>query len=303
LEASGTMPGDRHSLRMKGHSGRSTPVGPDLSGWDLREDNFALDFSFASPEKWPPDPTIVSGTGGSGTRVVARILMGAGVFMGGHVNDVGDAIPISLLCDLWANVFAAREKIFRGQEAPGLYPPMVRCLAAALKDHWGNEPPRRSWGWKAPRSMYLLPFFHSQLPHLRFVHLVRDGRDIALSQNQAQLNKHGLTYLSPKELRQRVSVRSIALWNRINLAAAEYGERELGDRYVRIRFEDLCAEPASVVGRLLDFVGLEADVETAARLIEQPSSIGRWRQEDPRVALKLERFGKEALEKFGYVNK
>ena len=291
------MPGRRHSLRVKGASDRSTRVGPDLGGSNPRDDDGALDLSFASPEKWSPDPTIIGGTGGSGTRVVAQILMGAGVFMGAQVSDIGDAIPISRLCDLWANVFAAREKILREQETAALYPPMARCLAAALKDHWGDEPPGRSWGWKAPRSLYLLPFFHSQLPQLRFVHLVRDGRDIAFSQNQAQLNKHGLIYLSPKERRQRVSVRSLALWNRINLAVAEYGEREMGDRYMRIRFEDLCAEPASVVRRLLDFVELEADVETAARLVEQPTSIGRWKQAEDRVVLKFEQYGKESLRK------
>ena len=85
--------------------------------------------------------------------------------------------------------------------------------------------PGRPWGWKEPRSIYLLPFLHRHLPSLRFLHVVRDGRDMALSANQNQLRKHGDAAAIPADLSP--PERSIALWSWVNLTAARYGEEHL----------------------------------------------------------------------------
>ena len=36
---------------------------------------------------------------------------------------------------------------------------------------------------------------------------------------------------------------------------ARYGEEHLGDRYLRIRFEDLCSRPAEVARGIVEFFG------------------------------------------------
>ena len=43
-------------------------------------------------------------------------------------------------------------------------------------------------------------FFHAISPALRFLHVVRDGRDMALSENQNQLRKHGEAAPIPEDL-------------------------------------------------------------------------------------------------------
>src|SRR6266581_3850267 len=81
----------------------------------------------------------------------------------------------------------------------------------------------------APRSIYLLPFLRAELPTLKFIHVLRDGRDMALSQNQNQLRKHGAAVLSWRErLFSSMPERAITLWDRVNLRAAEIGESEMG---------------------------------------------------------------------------
>ncbi len=80
---------------------------------------------------------------------------------------------------------------------------------------------------------------------------------MALSTNQNQLRKHGDAAPIPSDL--PAAARSLALWSWINLAAARYGEERLGDRYLRIRFEDLCARPVAVAAEILEFFGLDAD--------------------------------------------
>ena len=116
------------------------------------------------------------------------------------------------------------------------------------------------------------------MPDVRFLHFLRDGRDMAFSDNQNQLNWHGRAVLGDELRKRKTPVRSIALWNRVNLAAADYGERRLGPRYLRVRFEDLCAEPVPTVGSILAFFGLEGDVEAAAAEVRPPATLGRWQR-------------------------
>jgi hypothetical protein len=157
----------------------------------------------------------------------------------------------------------------------------------------------RPWGWKEPRSVYLLPLLAAELPGLRFLHVVRDGRDMALSENQMQLRKHGDAVLGASDEPQ--ALRSIALWREVNLQAADFGERELGDRYLRVRFEDLCAEPAATVAEVMRFFGLDGDAgEIAAAEVKAPASLGRWREADPQLRATLSERAADALERFGY---
>ena len=48
-------------------------------------------------------PIVIGGTGGSGTRLVQSILAGAGVFMGHHLNAVGDALDFVGALDRFIN--------------------------------------------------------------------------------------------------------------------------------------------------------------------------------------------------------
>jgi sulfotransferase family protein len=238
---------------------------------------------------------VVGATGGSGTRVVARILRRAGLFVGTELNESEDAVELGAYSDRWINAYVSGgDTLPRAVEAE-----MVADLADVLAVHCApiaDEP--RAWGWKEPRSIYLLPFFHGQLPALRFLHVVRDGRDMALSENQNQLRKHGNAVPLPNGLPP--AARSLALWGWVNLEAKRYGESHLGDRYLRIAFEELCERPASVARSVLEFFELDGDPEAAAADVVKPASLGRWRAADPTVLAELEAVGAVALAELGY---
>lgn len=233
-------------------------------------------------------------TGGSGTRVVARIARRTGLFIGTRLNPGEDALDLAEYLDRWINPFLAR-----GHE-PELEAEMRADLAAVLEKHRPSAD-RRPWGWKEPRSIFLLPFFTRALPGLRFLHVVRDGRDMAFSKNQRQPRKHGVAFLGPAA-EPDSPPRSIALWSELNLAAARVGEEELRERYLRIRFEDLCASPEPVIARVLDFLELEGDPAELAEEVVPPPTLGRWRQHDPPVVRELERVAMPALERFRYLD-
>ncbi len=236
-------------------------------------------------------------TGGSGTRTVARILRRAGLYIGTNLNESNDAVEFGDYSDRWINRFTP----FRdGGLPPDLEGEMLEELAAVLDRHLDplRREPRR-WGWKEPRSIYLLPFFHHHLPELRFLHVVRDGRDMALSSNQNQLRKHGAA-VGVTNTERGVPERSIALWSWVNLEAARFGSSVLGERYLRIRFEDLCREPVAITAAMLEFFGLHAAPASLAEEIVPPPSLGRWRSADPALVDRLQEIGAGALGELGY---
>ena len=112
--------------------------------------------------------------------------------------------------------------------------------------------------------LFLQPVYESitQGRHT-FVHLIRDGRDMAFSRNRNNLAKYpkyggqvvglfklGKTknfnkcFFKPNqkhtaETDRTCMVMQMRLWEKMNLHAARYGVRELGLRYVPIKIEDL----------------------------------------------------------------
>ncbi len=242
-------------------------------------------------------PCVIGATGGSGTRVVARIVRSGSMFIGEKLNRYEDAVELGFYSDRWIDRYLA------GGRSPELLEQMAADLRSVLEDHVSPLPEdARAWGWKEPRSIYLQRFWHETMPSLRFLHFVRDGRDIAFSENQNQLKKHGEAALGDELRRAKMPVRSIALWNRVNQAAADYGEEALGARYLRVRFEDLCADPVETVERIYRFFGLEGDVEAIARAeVRPPDTLGRWRLRRKGVVDELNRTAESTLRRFEYL--
>lgn len=244
-------------------------------------------------------PCLIGATGGSGTRVFARIVRRGGLFIGTNLNVSEDAVDLGAYSDRWVNTLME----WRGRPLPGdVEADMCDDLKAVLACHLAPlAGAARPWGWKEPRAIYLLPFFRERFPALRFLHVVRDGRDMAYSPNQNQLTKHGHTLLRRAEAAWPQPVRSAALWSRLNLLTADYGERHLAGRYLRVRFEDLCADPVLTIERVLEFFDLRGDApEIARQEVTAPASLGRWRVHDAQTLVALHRVAGEALARFGY---
>jgi hypothetical protein len=153
------------------------------------------------------------------------------------------------------------------------------------------------WGWKNPRSIYLLPLLDRLIPGLRFVHVVRDGLAMSTSTNQAQLAKHGDTVL-PQSMRDLpASTRSLALWAIVNSAAADHGET-MGARYLRVRYEDMCDDPAGAERTMSAALGLPLQPE----MVPVPVHVPRTRAAEvlPTPGTAVHALAAATLERFGY---
>lgn len=191
-----------------------------------------------------PAPIIVGGTGGSGTRLLVQMLRELAVHMGTHVNASEDAMYFVPVYDQCINAYLTGE----------MHTEDVDCkLMPALQQHCQDIPPHQRWGWKNPRSIYLWPALSELLPHAHFLHVVRDGFAMSNSANQNQLKLHGHVVLDEGTLSLAPADQSLQLWTTVNTAAADFG-KQIGARYLRVRYEDAVANPLSTLHQLAEFL-------------------------------------------------
>jgi hypothetical protein len=148
---------------------------------------------------------------------------------------------------------------------------------------------------------------------MRFLHVVRDGRDLAFGKETAFRIAAGAdgtgVYSAARAMgdefvNQPSSVRMTAFWAQVNTLAADFGESEMGENYRRIRLEDICANPENVVRELFAFVGADADdqliAKTAADVV-WPKTIGLHRRvKDLNLLERVTATASPALERFHY---
>ncbi|GAA3850170.1 sulfotransferase [Saccharothrix violaceirubra] len=82
---------------------------------------------------------------------------------------------------------------------------------------------------------------------VRVLHMVRDPRPTALSYKRAK------DYIDPMS-----PAGSSAYWTAFNVASELLG-RAAPDRYLRVRHEDLCADPRGVLTEVMEFAGLDGE--------------------------------------------
>lgn len=260
------------------------------------------------------NPLVICGTGGSGTRALTEIMLSFGYFMGAKSNPAHDSLAISSFLGANINEYVSStqwinrvlgEESLSTRKISGIKS-MRREFDMAFAEHLGVEKSiGKRWGWKAPRSIYLLPFLTHRFSNMRVIHLVRDGRDMAYSDNQNQLKRNSSSVLTKDELNLPTPLKSIILWSKINCACALYCESNLKSNYMRIRFEDLCSEPGACVNKLVGFCEIDAsqsETVRAANYVVSPASLGRWRSRGNAVELKeLHSSGADGLHMMGYV--
>jgi hypothetical protein len=128
--------------------------------------------------------------------------------------------------------FLALEPFDLGEAMRGFY----RAYAAS------QGKPR--WGDKSPGYSLHIRRIAALLPEAHFVHLIRDGRDVRLSQL-----RRGTNHPSPAKHARR--------WKR----RVKKGRRQGGKvpHYIEVRYESLIADPEPELRRICDFVALDFD--------------------------------------------
>jgi len=123
---------------------------------------------------------------------------------------------------------------------------------------YGKARGKQLVGNKTPDSVRRMDTLHKLWPQARFVHLIRDGRDVALSlMNWPNVqNKKPGTFPTWKD----APVSTAAFWWELNVRRGREAGEWLGpELYREMRYESLVAHPESECVALCNFLSLEYD--------------------------------------------
>jgi hypothetical protein len=109
------------------------------------------------------------------------------------------------------------------------------------------------WGDKTPMYMQRLPLLERLFPDALYVHLIRDGRDTAVSFLSMAPGIVTRTWAHPETAGQ------FACQWRAEIEAARALGARVEERYLEVRYEELVAEPAEQLRRISEHAGLTFD--------------------------------------------
>ncbi len=167
----------------------------------------------------------------------------------------GTVEPASFVDDLRRLPTLAEWGLSADAVAARLRPGMTTGEAiATVFEAYAAERGKPRWGDKTPLYMQHLPLLERLFPEASFVHLVRDGRDAALSFLSVPegIMTEGWGY-------PRDAAGFACQWATEVRAARGLGGRVGRGRYLELRYEALVADPASELRRTCSFAGLEYD--------------------------------------------
>ena len=143
------------------------------------------------------------------------------------------------------------------------------------------------WADCTPEHLLYLKRIKKTIPEAVVIHIIRDGRDVALS-----LEKQA--WIRPFPWDQKKTLEAAALYWEWIVNKGRQDGRTLGQDYIEVRFEDLVADPRKVLNSLSGFIGQELDYEKIERVgigsVSKPNSsfsvgkktedfspVGRWK--------------------------
>lgn len=184
--------------------------------------------------------------------------------------------------------------------------PDLGGVFAALLGLWAENQGKQCWGEKSPNHLYYWPDIEAAFPEASLIHIVRDGRDVAMSLIKAPFGPKTMAMAAERWVGFVEMIRAIG--------------RRLGPgRYVEICYEQLLAQPQETITRVLELIGQPFDpavmqFHVGARAVAtdpvndaniqkplQPDNAGKWRQQLSLKEIEIfEGIGGETLLACGY---
>lgn len=270
-------------------------------------------------------PVFVVGCPRSGTTVLYHMLLSAGDFavyrsecnvfnlLVPRFRGMRSAADREELMKIWL-----RSKMFR---VSGLDAAEIRAKIFA-ECHSGGDFQRivmgevarkqgmRRWADSTPEHLLYMEQIKREIPDALFIHIIRDGRDVALS-----FAKQGWSYPLPWDRDERLGVAGL-YWEWVIRTGRKLGKR-LGADYQEVRFEELISNPEKTLSQLGQFIDHDLDYDRIQRAgigsVSEPNSsfagesgqsfnpLGRWKSKMSSEEIAgLEELIGDFLTKLGY---
>jgi hypothetical protein len=160
----------------------------------------------------------------------------------------------------------------------------------------------RRFAEKTPENSFVIPFLARTLPDARFIHIIRDGRDSAVSHaakpwlaaaSAGRKRRSGPVrgpyprwWVEPERRAEFVAVSDITraawAWRRFTEAALDGLATLPAERVLEVRYESVVSGPMSAAGQIGEFLQVSEPGQQALRsglAGARPGSVGRWRAE------------------------
>jgi hypothetical protein len=177
---------------------------------------------------------------------------------------------------------SAEEYLQRLEQIPKLnQADPVRAFYALYAEKSGK--PR--WGDKTPGYITRMRRINRTLPESRFIHVIRDGRDVALSWNTRLAQREGKEPVPVEKLAQR--------WKRQILGAREDAPALEG--YLEVHYEELIESTEPTLRRVCEFIELDWDPAMLAYHERAGERLQEMARDMPEVDGRPARPGEERL--------
>jgi Sulfotransferase family len=144
------------------------------------------------------------------------------------------------------------ERLVAGEE-----PVSYSTFVTGVFDLYGKGQGKRLVGDKVPGYVRRIPTLHALWPRAKFVHIIRDGRDVSLS---------AISWSRAYKLARRYSTwtedptTTAAVWWEWQVRLGREDGGPLAPKlYHEVRYEELVSRPAKTCEKLCDFLGLPYD--------------------------------------------
>lgn len=165
------------------------------------------------------------------------------------------------------------------------------------------------WAEKTPAHLLYIPQIKEAIPDAQFVHIIRDGRDVAASMSRVRCGDCWWN------TRHRLLACAL-YWQWIVQKGREYGRR-LGPDYLEVRYEELVQYPKETLATLGDFIQSDLNYDrirqNAIGAVSKPntsfrhevregifSPVGRWKGFSDADAARVEGLLEPFLQELGY---
>lgn len=248
-------------------------------------------------------PVFVIGCGRSGTTLLYHMILSAGDFAVYRTESNAINLLEPRFGDL--NIRRNRERLMKAWldsklfAVSGLDAEEIRSKVLANCTNGGNflrivmeEIARkqgvRRWADCTPEHLLHLPRIKETIPDALIIHIIRDGRDVALS-----TEKQGYIKPLPWDRTPHTMVAGL-YWEWIVNRGRNDGH-DLGRDYIEVHFEDLVSDPPKVLARLGEFIDHDLSYDRILKVgigsVSEPntsfkdnsegknfSPVGRWRE-------------------------
>jgi hypothetical protein len=254
-------------------------------------------------------PLVILGMHRSGTSLLTRLLVDLGVHMGQRLSRDAESVFFQRLnrkifqaADVkWGNVEPLLEALcsrtFVNERSEDMLDSLLRDRHFPSRDvgvvrFFGSKAWAKflrgdgvQWGWKDPRTTITFQVWHQVFPHAKFIHLTRNGVDVAISLHRRSL--HQVKKLRNKIIPMDYSEETLSfeycfqLWETYVLHVFKQKHLFSKDQYLELKYEDLLINPFKELVRVLDFVGFDVDCE---RIRSASQQINKERLDNSRYA-------------------